>query len=128
MRYLQLSELLELHGRILANFGGTEGVLHFAALKSALAQPLMTFGGEDLYPSISDKAAALWHSLVSNHPFVDGNKRVGHAAMSIFLDLNGYAVEASVDEQETVVLRVATGEISRAALANWLESHIHPKR
>jgi death-on-curing protein len=66
--------------------------------------------------------------LVSNHPFVDGNKRVGHAAMSIFLDLNGYAVEASVDEQETVVLRVATGEISRAALANWLESHIHPKR
>ncbi len=127
MRYLQLSELLELHHRLIAEFGGATGVLNFSTIESALAQPKMTFGGEDLYPSILAKAAALCHSLVSNHPFVDGNKRVGHAAMAVFLDLNGYRLDSTVDEQESVILQIASGEMSREVFSEWLGKHVRAK-
>ena len=84
----------------------------------------MTFDGDDLYPTIAEKAGALGHSLIQNHPFVDGNKRVGHAAMEVFLVLNGYEITASVDEQEQMVLSVATGQKSRAAFSEWLKQHL----
>jgi death-on-curing protein len=86
----------------------------------------MTFGGEDLYPTIVEKAVALGFSLIQNHPFVDGNKRTGHAGMEIFLVLNGYQINADVDEQERVVLRVASGEIGRDAFTEWLRAHLEP--
>lgn len=94
------------------------------ALDSALAQPRMTFSGEDLYPTIAEKAAALGFSLIRNHPFVDGNKRTGHAAMEVFLILNGYEIDASVDEQEQVILQLAAGESDRKAFIAWLRAHI----
>jgi death-on-curing protein len=93
-------------------------------LESALAQPQQTFAGEDLYPSLESKAAALAHSLVMGHPFVDGNKRVGHAAMEAFLMLNGLEIAASVDEQENLFLGLAAGEVSREALAEWVGDHV----
>ncbi len=95
-------------------------------LESALAQPRMTFGGEDLYPSLVEKAAALGFSLVMNHPFVDGNKRVGHAAMETFLVLNGYEIQASVDDQEEVILRLAAGELDRPTFTAWLRERLRP--
>ena len=73
---------------------------------------------------IAEKAAVLGFSLIMNHPFIDGNKRAGHAAMEVFLVLNGYEIEAPVDEQEHVILQVASGEIGRAAFTRWLETHI----
>ncbi len=79
------------------------------ALESSLAQPRMSFGGQELYPTLVDKASALAFSLGLNHPFLDGNKRVGHAAMETFLVLNGYEISADADEQEQVVLRLASG-------------------
>src|SRR5690242_19069572 len=102
MRYLTLSEVLEMHRLVLEQSGGAGGVRDQNALESALAQPQMSFGGEELYPTLVEKASALAFSLVMNHPFVDGNKRVGHAAMETFLVLNGYEIHASVDEQEQV--------------------------
>lgn len=93
-----------------------------AALESALAQPQMTFGQKDLYGSLFQKAAALAYSLALNHPFVDGNKRVAHAAMEIFLLLNGYEIEATVDEQEELSLLLAKGKISREQLAKWISN------
>jgi len=84
----------------------------------------MTFGG-DLYPSLLEKAAALCFSLVKNHPFVDGNKRVGHAAMETLLLLNGFEIEASTDEQEQLVLALAAGQLSREDLVAWLRAHVH---
>jgi len=84
----------------------------------------MTFGGEDLYPTIAEKAAALGHSLIQTHPFLDGNKRVGHAAIEVFLVLNGYEIGAPVDEQEQIVFRVASGGMSRAELGEWLKLNI----
>ena len=88
----------------------------------------MTFGGEDLYPTVVDKAAVLGFCLIQNHPFVDGNKRVGHAAMETFLVLNGLEIDAPVDEQEAVILRVASGEMSRDDFSEWVGGHVVPRR
>ena len=85
MRFLSISEILELHDRIISSTGGSRGIRDINALESALNQPRQTFDQKDLYPDIVMKAAALCFSLVMNHPFVDGNKRVGHAAMETFL-------------------------------------------
>ena len=71
----------------------------------------MTFGGKDLYPSLVEKAAALGYSLIQNHPFLDGNKRTGHAVMEVFLSLNDFEIQSSVDEQENIILQVASGEM-----------------
>ena len=127
MRYLTLSEVLELHRRVIGQSGGALGVLNLGGLESALAQPRMTFGREELYPAVVDKAAALGYSVIQNHPFVDGNKRTGHAAMEIFLVLNGFEIQSSVDEQERVILQVASGEMDRQAFTIWLRDHIAAK-
>ena len=124
MRYLTLSEVLELYHRIIQNSGGTAGISNLGALESALAQPQMTFGGEELYPTITQKAAALGFSIINNHPFIDGNKRIGHAAMEVFLVLNGFEINASVDEQEHMILEVASGQAGREDLKNWLDCHL----
>jgi death-on-curing protein len=123
MRFLTQEEVLELHRMLLEQSGGSPGVRDYQALESALAQPRMSFEGTDLYPSLVEKAAALAFSLVKNHPFVDGNKRIGHAVMEVFLVLNGYEVAASVQEQEATVLQLAAGEIGRDELVKWLQSH-----
>ena len=124
MRYISLSEVLELHQRIIEESGGSTGLRDLGGLESAIAQPHMTFGGRDLYPTLIEKAAALCFSLVQNHPFIDGNKRVGHAAMEIMLILNGYEIYASVDDQEQVILGLASGDVSRDKLIEWLTAHI----
>ncbi len=77
MRYLNFQEVLELYNRIIEQSGGSAGIANLGSLESALAQPTMTFGGEELYPTIVEKASALSFSLIKNHPFIDGNKRIG---------------------------------------------------
>lgn len=126
MRYLALSEVVELHRRLLEATGGAVGIRDLGALESAVAQPKMTVAGSDLYPSLAEKAAALCFSLVANHPFVDGNKRVGHAAMETFLVVNGAEIDARLEEQERVMLELAAGRINRGHLANWLGQHLKP--
>ena len=128
MRYLSLSEALELHRRIIGQSGGALGILNLSALESALAQPRMTFGGKELYPSIIDKASALGYSSIQNHPFLDGNKRTGHAAMELFLVLNGFEIQSSVDEQERIILQVASGDIDRDTFTLWLRDHVVVRR
>ncbi|MEL6776753.1 MAG: type II toxin-antitoxin system death-on-curing family toxin [Cyanobacteria bacterium J06597_16] len=124
IRTLSLLEIIELHGQIIKSSGGAAGIRDLGLLQSAVAQPLMTFGGEELYPSMAQKAGALGLSIVMNHPFVDGNKRAGHAAMEVFLVLNKIEVKASVDEQEKVILALAAGEMKRDAFVSWLDVHI----
>jgi death on curing protein len=124
MRYLTLGEVVTLHRAVVAETGGAQGIRDLGALESALAQPRATFDGADLYPTEIDKAATLAFGLAMNHPFVDGNKRIAHAAMAVFLDLNRKAIEASVDEQERLMLDLAAGQLSREQLIRWLESHV----
>jgi death-on-curing protein len=120
IRYLTLIEVLELHRKILEQSGGALGIRDMGLLESAIAQPRMTFDGEDLYPSLLEKAVALGFSIILNHPFIDGNKRTGHAATETFLVLNGVEINASVDEQERMVLAIASGELGREAFVEWL--------
>jgi death-on-curing protein len=87
----------------------------------------VAFGGQDLYPSLGEKAAALAFSLVCNHPFVDGNKRVGHAALETFVVLNGWELAAGVDEQEQVILRLASGTLTRDQFTAWVQSHLRQR-
>jgi death-on-curing protein len=124
IRYLTLAEVLQLHRYVLEATGGGAGLRDQGGLASAVAQPQMTFGGEDLYPTLADKAAALGFSLVQNHPFVDGNKRVGHAALETFLVLNGHELSADVDEQERVFLAVAAGTLDRPGFTAWVAAHV----
>ncbi|WP_292708640.1 MULTISPECIES: type II toxin-antitoxin system death-on-curing family toxin [unclassified Nostoc] len=84
----------------------------------------MTFGGEDLYPTIIEKASALGFSLIKNHPFLDGNKRTGHAAMETFLVLNGMEIDALIEEQEHIVMLLAAGELGREEFADWLRLNL----
>jgi death-on-curing protein len=92
-------------------------------LESAVAQPKAAFSGKELYPTLLEKAAALCYFIVGNHPFVDGNKRVGHAAMETFLLLNSRQIFATVDEQEKLMLGIASGTIGRQQLVSWLSQH-----
>lgn len=126
MRYLTLTELLDIYRQVMLQSGGGVGIRDLKALESALAQPRATYGGEELYPTVQDKAAILGYLLIKNHPFVDGNKRIGHAAMEVFLLLNGYEIKANVDEQEAVILSIAAGDMDRPTFTTWLVEHIVP--
>jgi len=126
MRYLGLAEVVDLHRRILQVTGGAMGLRDLGALESAIAQPQATFSGVDLYPTLAEKAAALCFALIQGHPFVDGNKRVGHAAMETFLVLNGSEVVATVEDQERLILNLAASRIERNQLVDWLRQHVKP--
>jgi death-on-curing protein len=127
MRYLTLGEVVALHRALVAASGGADGLRDVGALESALAQPRATFDGRDLYPTVVDKACALGYGLAMNHPFVDGNKRIAHASMAVFLDLNGFALSATVDEQEQLMLKLAAGQVSRGELSTWLRGHVRSR-
>ena len=123
MRFLRLAEIVELHRRVIELSGGDGGLRDLRALESATAQPRATFDGTDLYPTLIEKAAALGFSLALNHAFIDGNKRVAHAAMATFLALNGVEIVADVDDAERVMLALAAGELSREHFADWVRQH-----
>ena len=126
MRYVTLAEVVELHRRLLQATGGAPGIRDLGVLESAVSQPRATFGGVDLYPTLVEKAAALCFAVVQGHPFVDGNKRVGHAAMETFLVLNGVEINAPVDDQERLIFDLAAGRLSRTQLTDWLRQHFAP--
>ncbi|MCG8608855.1 type II toxin-antitoxin system death-on-curing family toxin [bacterium] len=127
MNYLSLIQVIQLYQEIINQSGGSFGIRDIGALESAIAQPQMTFGGRDLYKTLPDKAAALAFSLSTNHPLVDGNKRISHAAMEIFLIMNGLEIQATVDEQEKVFLELASGKLTREQLSQWIQRNASPK-
>ncbi|QMW05820.1 type II toxin-antitoxin system death-on-curing family toxin [Spirosoma foliorum] len=124
MVFLSLTDALSLHERIILQSGGSLGVRNRDAIASALIQPFATFDGQQLYPTLVDKAALAGYLLICNHPFVDGNKRIGHAVMEVVLILNGFEIAASVDEQEKIILQVADGTLSREEFTDWLRQNI----
>jgi death-on-curing protein len=124
MRYLTVGEVLEIYSQMIKESGGGVGIRDLGALESAVAQPRMTFNGDELYPTIVEKASALGFSLIQNHPFIDGNKRAGHAAIESFLMFNGYEISANVDEQVDLILGVASGKIDRNTFTEWLKNHV----
>lgn len=123
MQYLTVSEVIELYRQVMETSGGTVGILSIEALESAVALPRATFDGKELYPTIVEKAASLGFSLIMNHAFVDGNKRIGHYAMETYLVLNGYELTTSVDEQESIILQLASGKLSRDTFTDWVRKN-----
>ncbi len=121
-------QVIRLHQHLIAQSGGASGLRDLAALESALCQPRQVFGGAELYPDVIDKAAALGFFLISNHPFVDGNKRIGHAAMEVTLLMSGLEIRAGVEEQERVILAVAAGQMKRDVLTAWLRNVVTTRR
>ena len=117
MKFLSLTEVLEIHRDQITRYGGTSGIRDIELLKSALGLPMTTYSGEFLHTDVYEMAAAYLFHLVKNHPFLDGNKRVGAVAALVFLRLNGYDFDASEDDFAEMVLSVARGEIDKAEVA-----------
>jgi len=123
MNHITTAQVLFLHDRLVRETGGSPRLRDLGALESAVARPRMSLGGEDLYPGLFRKAAALMESLVQNHPFMDGNKRVGFAAAGLMLRRNGRRLKASSEEVVAFTLSVARGGQGLEEIARWLEGH-----
>lgn len=119
---LTIEKVMQLHTRLIRETGGADSVREMGLLESALASPFATFGGVELYPTLADKAARLGFSLVSNHPFVDGNKRIGVFAMLIFLQINGAELTAVNDDVIRLGLGVASGEMKYEDMLVWVHT------
>lgn len=126
MLYPSFDEVLRHHQKVIERTGGSHGLRDAGALQSSLTQPQMSFGGEELYPTMAEKAAILGFSLITNHPFIDGNKRIGYVVMEIFLVINGCEFVLDNDEQEAVILQVASGEMNKDAFSKWVKSKMKP--
>lgn len=124
--FLSVDQLLALHAAQADRFGGASALRDRGALEAAAARPAATFDGEDLYADDAAKAAALMHSLVTGHPFTDGNKRTGAVAAELFLAINGWTLVESEEALYSVVLRVARGELACEALAIWFRQRLIP--
>lgn len=123
IEYISLGQVLYLHDELLRETGGSEGVRDQGLLASALARPGATFGGQDLYPTLPEKAAALMHSLVGNHPFVDGNKRVAIATAELFLQVNGHMLTADNDALFDFTMACAASQLGMEEIRIWIEQH-----
>lgn len=124
MIQLTKQQVILLHKEIIAESGGSPEIRDEGLLDSALNAPFQTFSGTELYPTILEKAARLGYSLIKNHAFVDGNKRIGAHTMLVFLALNNIEVEYEDNDFTQLILGVAAGEISAEQLLAWLQAHV----
>jgi len=122
VKYLTAEQVLFIHARLIAETGGEHGVFNLGLLLSAVARPQATFDGQDLYPGLFSKAAALLESLIGNHAFVDGNKRTAITSAGIFLRINGYRLTASNQELEDFTFQCAQHLLSLDQMILWFES------
>lgn len=117
-------QILLLHSVLIAESGGSDGVRDEGLLDSAVNTPFQTFSGQDLYPTVLEKAVRLGFGLIRNHPFIDGNKRIGTHAMLVFLNLNSITLSYEDDELISTILSVASGEMDADGLLKWIQQHI----
>lgn len=121
--FISLDEILAINYQEVEKFGGSHGVRDLALLESALQRPQSSFMGTDLYTTLFEKAAALMHSLLLNHPFVDGNKRTAAVATAYFLHLNGFELKMAQDELVGFALQVEAKKIDLERISKWLKEH-----
>ena len=120
---LTKEQVVSIHSSLIKASGGTDGVRDDGLLESALESPFQTFDGHDLYPSIIQKAARIGYSLVSNHPFIDGNKRIGIHIMLVFLAINGIDISCTQEDLIKIGLSLAYDTMTFEELSVWLSSH-----
>ena len=124
MIFLTKSQILKIHASLIKATGGIEGLRDEKLLDSAINAPFQTFDSKELYPEISDKAAQLCFSIIKNHPFLDGNKRIGIHLMLVFLMLNKYSIKYSQQELIDLGLGIADSSISRNEIKLWIEQRM----
>jgi death-on-curing protein len=124
VRYPTLDEVLALHQIALEIYGGSAGLRDLGALQSSLAIPRQATFGEELYPTLTDKAAILLYFLVQNHPFVDGNKRVALSTCFWFLESNGYTLKVEREELYQFTVDIASGRLDRDSVTAWTREHL----
>lgn len=122
-KYPSIDDIVAMHFRVTEKTGGSQGVRDWDLLASALGRPQATFGGQDLYPDLFLKAAALVQSLSSNHPFVDGNKRTALGTMEYFLYLNGEKIQATQKEKVDFTLWAENEKPTLGQIADWIKKH-----
>lgn len=127
MKRIYEKDILTIHQLLIEKTGGSSGLRDAGLLDSAVNAPFQTFAGKDLYSTLEEKAAHLGYSLIKNHPFVDGNKRVGILAMVTFLEMNGLLVVCSNGELVALGLSLAEGTSSVESLLKWVKEHINEK-
>ena len=123
MTKITIEQALILHNMLTALTGGDPSLREMPLLESALESAYATFGGVELYPSVEEKAARLGHSLIANHAFVDGNKRIGMLVMMTFLEVNGAGIRPTVDEVARVGIATASGEMRYSELLSWIRDN-----
>ena len=124
MIWLSKDQVLYLHSELIKATGGLDGLRDDNLLQSALLSPMQTYNSIELFPSLIDKAVRLACGLTQNHPFIDGNKRIGAHAMLVTLKLNGISLSYTQQELSSVFLELASGEIAYEELKVWVQSHI----
>ena len=120
---ISLKAVLRLHELSIIKYGGSQGIRDQGLMESAIARPYQTFGGEYLYPTIFEKAAAIAESLIINHPFLDGNKRTGFLAMLAVLETENFKINISNDEVYSFTIQISTGEIKFDQIVVWLKNN-----
>ena len=123
MVFLTLDDIIESHQNQIDTYGGSHGIRDIGLLESAIAQPEASFGGQYLHADIFEMAAAYLYHMVMNHPFVDGNKRVGLEAALIFLEINNENLKASDQELVDLVLKTTAGQVGKREIAEFFRSH-----
>lgn len=123
MLFLTLDDIIESHQNQIDTYGGSHGIRDIGLLESAIAQPEASFGGQYLHADIFEMAAAYLYHLVMNHPFVDGNKRLGLEAALIFLEINNENLNASDQELIDLVLKTTAGQVGKREIAEFFRSH-----
>ena len=123
MKTLSTRQILLLHEQLCAQTGGSQGLRDEGLLQSALSAPFQSFSGTDAYPSLQQKAARLAFGLVKNHPFIDGNKRIGAHVMLVFLAINGIELDYTQEELIDIILQIASGRAKAADLLEWILYH-----
>ncbi|HHT9126720.1 MAG TPA: type II toxin-antitoxin system death-on-curing family toxin [Candidatus Brocadiia bacterium] len=123
MNYLTPEQVLFIHYRLIEETGGSHGIRDLALLQSAVARSMATFNNHDLYPDLFSKAASLMHSIIKNHPFIDGNKRTAITAASIFLLRNNCSLKASNKELERFTFKVARENVGLQEIGKWFKKH-----
>lgn len=124
VQYVSLEDALAIHELSIHRYGGIEGTRDEGLLASALAQPQQTFDGEELYPSLAEKAARYAFGIVNNHPFADGNKRTGAAVLAVFLRANGVRFKPRLSDMQAQIIALADGSLSYDELVAWIEQQL----
>lgn len=125
-KYLTLEEVLCIHDMLIEKFGGSHGVRDLGLIESALARPSAGFGDYEAYPDIHLKSVVLAHSLLKNHPFIDGNKRTAMMAMEQFLFINGLTITAKKGDICQLALNIENNSLDEQSIADWIEKHCKP--